>query len=217
MNKMVDLNSTFPQTRKVREAKIIDTVGSVLQYALLLCLIVIAVCIWIFAPVGIDGQSMENSFFHGDTVAVEKVFSSADRGDVVVLKSGDGYVIKRVVATEGDRVGFVVDEYGAVSLFVDTGSGFKEKSEPYIKEQMTYRTSVFTKITPFDSVEALTANGGLLLPKNGLYVLGDNRNFSGDSRSHGIYYEKDVFGVVVSKLNENSFLHGLFSLFYEEV
>jgi signal peptidase I len=215
MKRLVNFNSTLPSTPKIRRALIFDAVIATLQCALIALLCLAAVALWVFAPVGIDGNSMQNSYFDGETVIVRKAFIEPSRGDVVVIKRAEGYLIKRVVAKGGDEVGFV-EKGGKVYLYVDDGSGFKKIDEPYIKEDMINASNVFIKITPHASEEALIEKGGFVVPKDGLYLLGDNRNHSGDSRSYGVFYEKDLYGVVVGKDEDFKILSSVFSLFIKK-
>ncbi len=215
MKKLVNFNSTLPSTTGIRRSLIFDAVIVALQYALIALLCLTAIALWVFAPVGIDGNSMQNGYFDGETVIVRKAFVTPSRSDVVVIRRSEGYLIKRVVAKGGDEVGFVESD-GKVYLYVDSGSGFKKVDEPYLKEDMINASNVFIKITPHDSEESLIEKGGFVVPKDGLYLLGDNRNHSGDSRSYGVFYEKDLYGVVVGKDNEYKILSSLFSLFYKE-
>ncbi len=211
----VCIQSTFPKTRAVQATLAFDKACNCLQYIVIALLIILVVALWIYAPVEVDGQSMENSYLDGETVVIRKLFASPNRGDVVVIENGDGYIIKRVVAVGGDRIGFVRTN-GEVSLYLDKGDGFKKIDEKHIKEPMIYKSTVFTNIAPCSSEEELNASGGITVKKGRIFVMGDNRNVSGDSRNHGTFSESNVFGVVERKVKKNGFLDKFFSAFYKD-
>lgn len=89
-------------------------------------------------------------------------------GDVIFVNSGDIKVIKRLIAVEGDTV-----EIKNNQLLIND----EIVKEEYIKEKMD--TGDFPRRK---------------LQKGELFVLGDNRNNSSDSRSYGFYNEEDYIG-----------------------
>ncbi len=107
----------------------------------------------------VDGRSMEPTFHHGDRVIVNRLvyrFSEPRVGDVVVLHgNGQRDLLKRVVALGGQRVEIVGGR-----VLVDG----VPLEEPYIAEP------------PEDYAE-------MLVPEGHVWVLGDNRNNSQDSRA----------------------------------
>ena len=124
----------------------------------------------------IEGDSMLNSFKDGQYIVVNRLaykFHTPKRGDVVVFlpsvsttttfwenilgRPGQTDYIKRVVATPGDIV-----EINAGKLYIN---GIK-KSEPYLREPMM-----------------VTETQQWQLEADQYLVLGDNRNFSKDSRT----------------------------------
>lgn len=171
------------------------------------------------APIHVEGTSMENSYHDGQTVVMLRTFSSPDRGDVVIVKHGENEnFIKRVVAVGGDSVGFVYsDDMSEVYLYVDTGSGFKKQTEPYIKNgKMIGATNAFKVIKPYSTEQALILGGGLKLKDDELFLLGDNRDSSADSRTYGPFKTDDVKGKVIGKV-DNGFLRTIFALLYGDV
>lgn len=111
----------------------------------------------------IEQHSMEPTLHDNDKVFVSKItyhFSPIERGDIVILKAPDGSknLVKRVIALAGETVQ-IID--GGIYL------NGKLLSEPYVEH--------------FDS----TNYGPVTIGENEVFVLGDNRRNSMDSRSFG--------------------------------
>ena len=132
----------------------------------LMVALVICITIFIFAirVVDVSGSSMWPTLLDGDKMLVSNLFFTPQRGDIVVFKT-DNYdpekaLVKRVIATEGQEVS-IDFERGVV--YID-GSPIEED---YIAE--------LTK-TKLDFI------GPQTVPEGCLFVMGDNRNASTDSR-----------------------------------
>lgn len=115
---------------------------------------------WVGELITVKGQSMEPTLLDGEKVLVGKVeyyFKSPKRGDVVIVKYPDRTddIIKRVIATAGDKISI---SGGAV--YIDG----KKLEEPYLLEPMQ---GDFPEQT---------------VPEGTIFVMGDNRNNSMDSR-----------------------------------
>jgi signal peptidase I len=137
----------------------------------LVCLLFLALFSnFVMQPFQIPSSSMENSLRIGDRVLVNKLAyrfgSDAQRGDVVVF-DGTGYFgnadyIKRVVGVGGDRV-VCCDQEGRLEV---NGRSVDESSFLYPGDSPSN--------VPFDVV----------VPQGRLFVLGDHRSDSSDSRDH---------------------------------
>ena len=102
---------------------------------------------------------------HGDMLLLQSLGYEPRAGDVVVLNKEFGSIhepiVKRVIALGGQRVDI---DYGAGTVSVDG----RVLDEPYLAETMEPPT--YENIT---SVE---------VPEGSIFVMGDNRNYSTDSR-----------------------------------
>ena len=138
----------------------------------------------------VDGGSMDNTLQDGELMLVWSLGYEPKQGDIIVLnktttifpgQSESKAIVKRVIATGGQTVDI---DYGAGVVYVD-GKGL---DEPYIKEEMYF---------PLDMPETHWE-----IPEGSIFVLGDNRNRSTDSRSSllGPVDEDYVLGKVVLAL-----------------
>lgn len=116
----------------------------------------------------VDGTSMLPTLHHKDVLLLRSIGYTPEQGDVIVLtKDFSGYsgqpIVKRVIATGGQTVRI---DYEENKVYVDGVA----LTEPYINEaDMIYPGGDLT-------IQELT------VPEGSVFVLGDNRNHSSDSR-----------------------------------
>ena len=112
----------------------------------------------------VDGSSMVPTMYHGDRYIISDLFYVPERGDIVVFRpeidGEDELWIKRVIATEGQTVYIDPESY---RVYVDG----RLLNEPYLGGAGTIPHSTENPIT---------------VPEGCVYVLGDNRAISHDSR-----------------------------------
>ncbi|MEV8632812.1 signal peptidase I [Streptosporangium sp. NPDC051023] len=135
--------------------------------------------LFVFGSFSIPSESMENTLLVGDRVFVNKLHGGTERGDVVVFKGWQGDdTIKRVIAVGGDTVK-CCDAKGRITV---NGVPLEEKDYLYPDD--------FPSGDKFEKV----------VPKGRLWVMGDHRSASADSRTHeeqageGTISEKAVIG-----------------------
>jgi len=141
---------------------------------------------FLIQPFLVSGASMEPNFSSGDYLLIDEVsyrFREPERGEVMVFHyPGDEstYYIKRIIGLPNERL--VIGE-GKIMLFN------KERPNGFAVEE--------------DYLPIGTETSGVkevVLKDNEYFVLGDNRNYSFDSRSWGSLQKAEIVGLVRLRL-----------------
>ena len=129
----------------------------------------------------VDGDSMNPDFHNGQRLLVNKVvykfFHKPQRGDVIIFHTpqqppGSIPLIKRIIGMPGESV-----EINGGVVYVHQNDGTTiALNEPFITSPAIY---------PYKSG---------IIPPNQYFVLGDNRNNSGDSREGWMAPESKIIG-----------------------
>ena len=145
-------------------------------------LLVVFVLVWfIITFVGqrtkVDGDSMLPGLHNGDRLIITNFFYNPEKNDVIVVDKNTDYgkpLIKRVIADEGDKI-FI--DYSTGDVYVNNIN----ISENYIYEKIAIQNR---------------ENVNMIVPEGYLFVMGDNRNNSMDSRDPaiGLINEKNILG-----------------------
>jgi len=159
--------------------------------------IIVPIRVFLFQPFFVQGASMEPNFSDGDYLIVNEiglkqtkvgfndkhfftveVFGSFERGDSVVFrypKNPSQFFIKRIIALPGEKIEI---DNGSVTIYNNENpEGFMLDESGYLKKD------VFTK-------------GAVIreLKEDEYFVMGDNRDFSHDSRAWGPINKNDAIG-----------------------
>ncbi|MGC4375618.1 signal peptidase I [Fictibacillus sp. Mic-4] len=125
-----------------------------------------------FAPIVVDGESMMPTLHNKDRLIVNKI-ATPKRGDIIVFKATPTKdYIKRVIGLPGDEIMYKDDV-----LYVNG----KQVKEPYLEPNK--KITKDGNLTYDFTLEEIT--GKKRVPKGQLFVLGDNRRHSTDSRNIG--------------------------------
>lgn len=147
----------------------------------------LVVCVLLFTffvrLVDVDGSSMHPTLEDGDRMAVSDLFYAPAEGDIVVIRTaafGGAPLVKRVIATGGQTVDI---DFDTGVVWVDG----RALDEPYVAEPTR---------------ERLDFTGPVTVPADCVFVMGDNRNASNDSRDArvGCVDEREIIGRVLCTL-----------------
>lgn len=136
---------------------------------IVIIVVVVLIRSFIVTPVQVDGSSMKPTLKNNDVLILKKYDKNYKRFDVVVLYSGVGRLIKRVIGLPGETV-----EIKNNKLYIN---------DKLVKQN--FKTN--TETSDFNKVK---------VPKGKYFVMGDNRNNSTDSRFIGFIDKKDIKGKV---------------------
>ena len=151
--------------------------------------VVILIFTFFFRIVLVQGPSMRETLQDQDRLIITHINYTPKKGDIVVINSEKlgKTIIKRVIGTGGDKV--VVD-YNNNTVTVNG----KVISNDNIREAM-YNTNLFDE--EYEVEENVFEYD---VPEGKLFVMGDNRNNSTDSRRIGFIDPSDVLGKAVLRL-----------------
>lgn len=160
-----------------------EWVGAAVIALVVVSLLVTMVC----RIVSVSGDSMTHTFKNGERLILSSVVQQPKYGDVVVIRrEGDTPLIKRVIGLPGDKI-FITED--GVVMRNDAPVPNEDK---YIRGEGTPRKGM---------------NSMYIVPEGGIFVLGDNRGESLDSRMlQDRIRMKDVVGVVTFRLTPFEFL-----------
>lgn len=140
----------------------------------------------------VDGPSMENTLYNGERLFVSDLFYTPESGDIVVFhQSGGGYdklLVKRVIAVEGETVHI---EYGDDSMTVSITDANGKSKGVIVEDYVKYvDIPLYTQPMTFEVEEGT------------VFVMGDNRNHSADSRSAsiGLVDKREIIGKVIFRM-----------------
>ena len=140
---------------------------------------IVAIRLLVFDLLVISGHSMSPTIRHGDRVLVNRLayrHDEPDRGDIVAFRvDGERVFVKRVVGLPGDLI--------EVRRGILYRNGEKIANEPYVKFQ--------PRSPKRRSYKPRTLQNGRL------FVMGDNRSLSVDSKDFGPIPHRDIIGKAV--------------------
>ena len=161
--------------------------------------IVIIVFTFIVCVAKVEGNSMVPTLAEGDRLAVSRLSDTYENGDILIINNWEGHpmdlegniqttrgfckrIVKRLIAQEGQTVDI---DFDAGVVYVDGNA----LDEPFTNTPTTEKLDHALQYP-------------LTIPEGYVFVLGDNRNGSSDSRSSyvGLVARKDILGKVLIRI-----------------
>ena len=167
-----------PQPEKRTLAQSLVDIASVVSTSIITIMIIFT---FIFRIVGVVGPSMQQTLHGGDWLFVSAFITSPDRGDIVIITQPNAFddepIVKRVIAVGGDKI----------DIDFETGS-------VYVNDKLLNETYLNTPTT----TDEYAWTYPMVIPEGQVFVMGDNREHSTDSRSDmvGLIDERYILGQV---------------------
>ena len=143
--------------------------------------LILVVFIFLFRTATVSGISMNPTLYENERLLLQKIgYTDPEYGDIVVVdrtNTNNPPIIKRVIGKEGDTIDI---DFNA-GIVYRNGTALEE---PYVNEPTFKEETVEFPVT---------------IPENAIFVMGDNRNHSLDSRSDevGMVDLRRVMGKVI--------------------
>lgn len=166
-----------------------------LELLAVVLVIIVTLFTFVVSIVGVDGSSMYPTLHDRDLMLVQRIAYTPRQGDVIVLRKdhtfGDQALVKRVIATGGQTVYI---DYDNNTITVD-GEILEEPYLNYEYDDMYGSDYMADKV----DLDPQYVNQEFTVPEGCIFVCGDNRNHSSDSRvaQLGMVDERYVIGRVL--------------------
>ncbi len=182
INETEQLNETAAKQTKLTFAQRLVELASIIASSIIAIMLIFT---FVFRVVGVSGPSMMNTLRNGDWLLVSAFITEPERGDIVIVTQPNTFnepIVKRVIAVGGDTIDI---DFATATVTVN-GNVI---NEPYLATPTTDDEGGWTY--------------PLTLEEGQVFVMGDNRQHSTDSRSAdiGLIDENYILGQVMVRFS----------------
>ena len=150
----------------------IDWVFDIAEMFVIVLAVVMLLVAFVFKHSVVEGESMNNTLEDGDHLIISNLFYTPERGDIIVFEDYSTVlkkaVVKRVIGLPGETVEVKVDGSGNVVVYING---------ELLDEEYAYNAKDCDITKDFAPVT---------LGEDEIFVMGDNRYHSTDSRYSGV-------------------------------
>ncbi len=153
---------------------------------------IVVIFTFFFRFAGVVGPSMQPTLYENDWLIVDTAKTSFKRGDIIISTQPNAFnepIVKRVIATGGQTIKI---DFATSSVYVDG----EKLEESYVQGRT-------------DDSEGFS--GSVTVPEGQLFVMGDNREHSTDSRSAAIGLLDERY--IIGKVKARFLPYGTFKVF----
>ena len=185
----LDIVEASPKKQKYNFTK--DIVDYIEIFSFALCFVIL-IFSFFCRLCTVAGPSMEDTLIDGEKVIISDMFYSPKRNDIIVFHDTDTLnkpVVKRVIATEGDTVKITYSIDKMTVEITDKNGNTETLAEDYIRYNFSEKPYIYE-------------NCVYTVPDGMIFVMGDNRCHSTDSRDPNIGFvdEREVLGRVIFRI-----------------
>ena len=191
------MNGEIVNINKTSDSPSNNTIGSLYEWmeaAVFSLLCVTLVFSFLFRIVSVDGNSINRTLFHGDRLIITRLFYTPKRGDIIIInRYTQEPLVKRVIAVGGDTLEIIGDS-----------------QEVIVNGKVVNESSYSIGIT--EPIEYQNEYKAKPIPDGWLFVMGDNRENSRDSRTMseiGFIKYEDIMGKAIFRFFPISQVGGL--------